>query len=99
MNYRYLSFGSASLAVVFAAFLLNNKSNERPLAFVQDSKVNIITQSVDKIPKKSNTIKQSPEYVFDNDNSADATHSEYEYDYDLIKQTKSDLKKKTQPLV
>ncbi|VVM26045.1 hypothetical protein BSPWISOXPB_6737 [uncultured Gammaproteobacteria bacterium] len=51
MNYRYLSFGSASLAVVFAAFLLNNKSNERPLAFVQDSKVNIITQSVDKIPK------------------------------------------------
>jgi hypothetical protein len=50
----------------------------RPLTFVQDSKVNVITQSVDK------------------DNSADATHNEY--DYDPIKQAKSDLKKKTQPI-
>jgi hypothetical protein len=30
------------------------------------------------------------------DNSADATHNEY--DYDPIKQAKSDLKKKTQPI-
>ncbi len=78
MNYRYLSFGGASLVVVFAVFLLNDKPDERPLTFVQDSKVNVITQSVDK------------------DNSADATHNEY--DYDPIKQAKSDLKKKTQPI-
>jgi hypothetical protein len=63
MNYRYLSFGGASLVVVFAVFLLNDKPDERPLTFVQDSKVNVITQSVDKdnsadaINSKKNSIK------------------------------------------
>jgi hypothetical protein len=35
-------------------------------------------------------------FLVDKDNSVDATHNEY--DYDPIKQAKSDLKKKTQPI-